>query len=80
MLQGFGDKRIGSAGIRICCAVHDEHLNPRSFRALDAIRIGTRGHDRHDIDLEPLSCGIDEMTRELSAIDGVDMVRLLALE
>ena len=32
------------------------------------------------IDLSHLSCGIDEMTRELSAIDGVDMVRLLALE
>ena len=32
------------------------------------------------IDLSGLSRSIDEMTRELSAIDGVDHVRLLALE
>ena len=32
------------------------------------------------IDLSQLSCGIDDMIEELSRIDGVDQVRLLALE
>lgn len=32
------------------------------------------------LDLSQLSRGIDELTRELSAIDGVENVRLLALE
>ena len=32
------------------------------------------------IDLSGISRSVDEMTRELSAIDGVDQVRLLALE
>lgn len=32
------------------------------------------------IDLSQLSCGIDDMIEELSGIEGVDQVRLLALE
>ena len=66
-LKRLDDLRVGCEHVGVFLAIHHERGDSRRMRALDAVRVGARRHDEHDVGGQALDNRVDDRLQVRSA-------------